>query len=147
MNVSGTRQSLPRSDILSGHGEAGLEVGRLGLEVGDEIRDKAAKLLSAYREDERGEEDKEAVTMEACVGILGDLLVYSDNISLKVRERVEEVEQQLEVADKQLRSTRAFLEEQAAEREMEREEWDRRLAQASQSRRSSKSLSRGNTTL
>ena len=91
MNVSGTRQSLPRSDILSGHGEAGLEVGRLGLEVGDEIRDKAAKLLSAYREDEMGEEDKEAVTMETCVGILGDLLVYSDNISLKVKERVEEV--------------------------------------------------------
>ena len=85
--------------------------------------------------------------MEACVGILGDLLVYSDNISLKVKERVEEVEQQLEVADKQLRSTRAFLEEQAAEREMEREEWDRRLAQASQSRRSSKSFSRGNTGL
>ena len=55
MNVSGTRQSLPRSDILSGHGEAGLEVSRLGLEVGDEIRDKAAKLLSVYREDERGE--------------------------------------------------------------------------------------------
>ena len=85
--------------------------------------------------------------MEACVGILGDLLMYSDNISLKVKERVEEVEQQLEVADKQLRSTRAFLEEQAAERDMEREEWDRRLAQASLSRRSSKSLSRGNTSL
>ncbi len=49
-------------DILSGHGEAGqLEVSSLGLEVGEEIRDKAAKLLSAYREDERGEEDREAV--------------------------------------------------------------------------------------
>merc|ERR1719445_1742057 len=41
MNVSGTRQSLPRSDILSGHGEAGLEVSSLGIEVGDEIREKA----------------------------------------------------------------------------------------------------------
>ena len=147
MNVSGTRQSLPRSDILSGHGEAGLEVSSIGLEVGEEIRDKAAKLLSAYREDERGEEDREAVSLESCVAILGDLLVYSDNISLKVRDRVEEVEQQLEVADKQLRSTRAFLEEQAVEREQEREEWDRRLALASLSRRSSKSLSRGNTGL
>ena len=61
--------------------------------------------------------------------------------------QLEEVEQQLEVADKQLRSTRAFLEEQAVEREQEREEWDRRLALASLSRRSSKSLSRGNTGL
>ena len=146
MNVSGTRQSLPRSDILSGHGEAGLEVSSLGIEVGEEIRDKAAKLLSAFREDERGElEDREAVSLESCVSVLGDLLVYSDNISLKVKERVEEVEQQLEVADKQLRSTRAFLEEQAVEREQEREEWDRRLALASQSRRSSKSLSRGDS--
>ena len=34
-----------------------------------------------------------------------------------------------QVADKQLRATRQFLEEQAAEREQEREEWDRRLAQ------------------
>ena len=48
--------------------------------------------------------------------------MYSNNISLKVKERGEEVEQQLEVADKQLRSTRAFLEEQALEREQERKE-------------------------
>ena len=33
--------------------------------------------------------------MEACVGILGDLLVYGDNIRLKGKEQLEEVEQQL----------------------------------------------------
>ena len=112
MNVSGTRLSLPRSDVLSGHGEAGLEVS--SLEVGEEVRDKAARLLSVYRENSEREDNREAVaiSLENCVSVLSDLLVYSDNMSLRVRERVEEVEQQLEVADKQLRSTRAFLEEQ-----------------------------------
>jgi hypothetical protein len=38
-----------------------------------------------------------------------------------------DLSQQLEAADKQLRATRQFLEEQAAEREAEREEWERRL--------------------
>ena len=33
----------------------------------------------------------------------------------------------MEAADKQLRATRQFLEEQALEREAEREEWERRL--------------------
>ena len=66
-----------------------MEVGCFSLEVSNEIRDKAAKLLSAYREDERGKVDEEAVTIEACVGIMGDLLVLSDNISLKIKERVE----------------------------------------------------------
>ena len=55
-----------------------------------------------------------------------------------------EVEQQLEVADKQLRSTRAFLEEQAAEREAEREEWDRKLAHAQTDRKLSR-VSRGSS--
>ena len=55
-----------------------------------------------------------------------------------------EVEQQLEVADKQLRSTRAFLEEQAAEREAEREEWDRRLAHAQSDRKLSR-VTRGSS--
>ena len=132
INVSGTRQSLPRSDILSVHGETGLEISSLGIEVSDEIREKAAKLFSAFREDERVElEDREAVILKSCVSVLSDLLVYSDNISLKVKERVEENEQKLEVVDKQLRST------QAMEREQGREEWDKRLALASQSRRSS----------
>ena len=40
------------------------------------------------------------------------------------------MEGQLEVADRNLRSTRAFLEEQAVEREQEREDWERRLALA-----------------
>ncbi len=44
--------------------------------------------------------------------------------------QVEDLTQQLDVADKQLRSTRQFLEEQAAERELEREEWEKKLDQA-----------------
>ena len=117
-----TRLSLPRSDVLSGQGEAGLEVS--GVEVGEEIRDKAARLITQFR----GEEDTGDVSVEEAVSVLSDLLIFTDNISSRVKDRVEEVEQQLEVADKQLRATRAFLEEQAAERDTEREEWDRRLA-------------------
>ena len=44
--------------------------------------------------------------------------------------QVEDLSAQLDVADKQLRSTRLFLEEQAAERELEREEWEKKLALA-----------------
>ena len=139
-SFNSNRQSLPRSDVLSGHGEAG-DVPSLGLEVGEEIRDKAARLLASYREDDGGHE----VSVEDVMSVMGDLLVFSDNVSLRVRERVEEVEQQLEVADKQLRSTRQFLEEQAVEREQEREEWDRKMMLATQSRRSSKTLSRGDS--
>ena len=47
--------------------------------------------------------------------------------------QVEDLTQQLDVADKQLRSTRLFLEEQAAERELEREEWEKKLDQAKNS--------------
>ena len=139
-SFNSNRQSLPRSDVLSGHGEAG-DVPSLGLEVGEEIRDKAARLLASYREDDGGHE----VSVEDVMSVMGDLLVFSDNVSLRVKERVEEVEQQLEVADKQLRSTRQFLEEQAVEREQEREEWDRKMMLATQSRRSSKTLSRGDS--
>ena len=44
------------------------------------------------------------------------------------RAQVDDLSSQLEVADKQLKSTRAFLEEQAGERETEREEWERKVA-------------------
>ena len=43
---------------------------------------------------------------------------------------MEDLTQQLDVADKQLRSTRQFLEEQAADREQEREEWEKKLTLA-----------------
>ena len=49
--------------------------------------------------------------------MLGELLLQADLVAAGAREAVEEVEGQLEVADKQLRNTRAFLEEQAVERE------------------------------
>ena len=43
------------------------------------------------------------------------------------KSQVEDLSQQLEAADKQLRSTRQFLEEQAQEREAEREDWEKKL--------------------
>ena len=58
------------------------------------------------------------------------LPLQADLVASGAREAVEEVEGQLEVADRNLRSTRAFLEEQAVEREQEREDWERRLALA-----------------
>ena len=48
----------------------------------------------------------------------------------QAKAKVEDLTAQLDVADKQLRSTRHFLEEQAAEREQEREECERKLALA-----------------
>ena len=51
-------------------------------------------------------------------------------MSNKAKVQIEDLTQQLDVADKQLRSTRQFLEEQATERELEREEWEKKLALA-----------------
>ena len=48
-------------------------------------------------------------------------------MSSQAKQDKTDLSQQLEAADKQLRATRQFLEEQALEREAEREEWERRL--------------------
>jgi len=93
------------------------------------VRERASRVLSNYREDEEG------VVVDELVSVLGELLVYSDNISAQAKDRVEDIEQQLDVADKQLKSTRAFLEEQALERDQEREEWERRLQELEKYRR------------
>ena len=121
----GGRLSLPRSEVISGLGEAG--EGQESLDIGEEVREKAQKLLAALGESEAGSVERDEV-----VRVLSELLVFTDSLTSKAREKVAEVEQQLEVADKQLRATRQFLEEQAAEREQEREEWDRRLVEARQ---------------
>ena len=48
-------------------------------------------------------------------------------MSQTARIQTRDLGQQLEAADKQLKATRQFLEEQAQEREAEREEWERRV--------------------
>ena len=119
----GGRLSLPRSDVISGLGEAG--AGQESQDIGEEIREKAQKLVAQLGDTEAGNIEREEV-----LRVLGELLFFTDSVTSKAKEKVTEVEQQLEVADKQLRATRQFLEEQAAEREQEREEWDRRLVEA-----------------
>ena len=102
---------------MSGIGEGGEGQGlAASLTTLAEARDRAAVLIPSL-----GEQPEVAAVM-------GELLMQADLVAAGAREAVEEVEGQLEVADKQLRSTRAFLEEQAAEREQEREEWENRLA-------------------
>ena len=54
--------------------------------------------------------------------------IYNVQVSKTAKVHVEDLSQQLDAADKQLRSTRQFLEEQAQEREAEREDWERKLA-------------------
>jgi len=123
LELSG-RVSLGRSDVISGCGEAG----GLAVDMG-EVRERANKMLSNYKEEGEG------IDGEEIVSVLGELLVYSDGVSAMSKERVEDVEQQLEVADKQLKATRAFLEDQAAEREQEREEWEKKLLQMEKSKK------------
>ena len=53
--------------------------------------------------------------------------IYHVKVSQTARIQTRDLGQQLEAADKQLKATRQFLEEQAQEREAEREEWERRV--------------------
>ena len=92
------------------------------------MREKAVKIVSTWQT------EGISVDPEYCVAVLSELLVYIDGISKEGRDAVEDVRGQLEVADKQLRATRAFLEEQASEREAEREEWERQRRLQSVSR-------------
>ena len=107
-----------RDEVMSGMGEGGEGEGlAASLTTLAETRERAAVLIPSL-----GSEQAEVAA------VMGELLLQADLVAVGAREAVEEVEGQLEVADKQLRSTRAFLEEQAAEREQEREEWEKRLS-------------------
>ncbi|KAF7399657.1 hypothetical protein HZH68_008249 [Vespula germanica] len=54
--------------------------------------------------------------------LIEELCTQSDKLMEDARKEKEDLQQQIEAADKQLRATRTFLEEQAAEREAERDE-------------------------
>ena len=71
--------------------------------------------------------------MSNCIRTFLNYKNYIFQMNNQAKIQVEDLTQQLDVADKQLRSTRLFLEEQAAERELEREEWEKKLDQAKNS--------------
>ncbi|XP_014603127.1 PREDICTED: golgin subfamily A member 4-like isoform X3 [Polistes canadensis] len=54
--------------------------------------------------------------------LIEELCIQSDKLMEDARKEKEDLQQQIEAADKQLKATRTFLEEQAAEREAERDE-------------------------
>ncbi|KAI4487627.1 hypothetical protein M0802_011983 [Mischocyttarus mexicanus] len=54
--------------------------------------------------------------------LIEELCIQSDKLMEDARKEKEDLQQQIEAADKQLKSTRTFLEEQAAEREAERDD-------------------------
>ena len=112
-----------RTDVVAGCGEAGQEAGQ---QVGEEVRERAAQLVAAWQEGGAGETTVEPVQL---ITTLEELLLYTDTAAGTAQHRLEDAQQQLEVADKQLRATRVFLDQQAVEREQEREDWERRLQQ------------------
>lgn len=109
--------------MVAGCGEAGQEAGQ---QVGEEVRERAAQLVTAWQEGGAGETTMEPVQL---ITTLEELLLYTDTAAGTAQHRLEDAQQQLEVADKQLRATRVFLDQQAVEREQEREDWERRLQQ------------------
>ncbi|KAF0298281.1 Pericentrin [Amphibalanus amphitrite] len=60
--------------------------------------------------------------------LLSELTAQSDQMVADCNREVEDVKEQMAAADKQLRSTRAFLDEVTAEREAERDEFGRETA-------------------
>lgn len=59
--------------------------------------------------------------------LIEELCTQSDKLMEDAKREKEDLQQQIEAADKQLRATRTFLEEQAAERESERDEAARQI--------------------
>ncbi|KAF6208423.1 hypothetical protein GE061_016879 [Apolygus lucorum] len=59
---------------------------------------------------------------------LEDILNEGDGVIDDLQIRCDDLEQQVDAADKQLRSTRQFLEEQAVEREGERDEYNQKVS-------------------
>ncbi|BES87649.1 Pericentrin [Nesidiocoris tenuis] len=79
------------------------------------LQNKAKKFLQLI---------KDALVLKS----LEDILREGDSAIDELQNRCEDLEQQVVLADKQLRSTRQFLEEQAIEREGERDEYSREIA-------------------
>ena len=86
------------------------------------MRERAAHLVAAWQEGGAGETTVEPVQL---ITTLEELLLYTDTAAGTAQHRLEDAQQQLEVADKQLCATRVFLDQQAVEREQEREDWER----------------------
>ncbi|KAL0122153.1 hypothetical protein PUN28_007126 [Cardiocondyla obscurior] len=97
--------------ITEGYGESDLSRGDIILQDFSQIQEKARHVLS------NGGGDASYLLQ-----LIEELCRQYDKLIDDARKEREDLQQQIEAADKQLRATRRFLDEQASEREMERDE-------------------------
>ncbi|XP_046405266.1 uncharacterized protein LOC124170532 isoform X2 [Ischnura elegans] len=90
--------------------------------------EKVRMILKEYQQQGGSSSASQTVLPGTLVAqLVEELCVEGDRLTEEARKEREDLQLQVEAADKQLRSTRAFLEEQAVEREQEREEYQREL--------------------
>ncbi|XP_018308232.1 A-kinase anchor protein 9 isoform X3 [Mycetomoellerius zeteki] len=97
--------------ITEGYGESDLSRGDIVLQDFSQIQEKARHVLSNGGGD-----------ISYLLQLIEELCRQNDKLIDDARKEREDLQQQIEAADKQLRATRRFLDEQASEREMERDE-------------------------
>ncbi|XP_018368606.1 PREDICTED: A-kinase anchor protein 9-like isoform X3 [Trachymyrmex cornetzi] len=97
--------------ITEGYGESDLSRGDIVLQDFSQVQEKARHVLSNGGGD-----------ISYLLQLIEELCRQNDKLIDDARKEREDLQQQIEAADKQLRATRRFLDEQASEREMERDE-------------------------
>ncbi|XP_011862266.1 PREDICTED: A-kinase anchor protein 9-like isoform X2 [Vollenhovia emeryi] len=97
--------------ITEGYGESDLSRGDMVLQDFSQVQEKARHVLSNGGGD-----------VSYLLQLIEELCRQNDKLIDDARKEREDLQQQVEAADKQLRATRRFLDEQASEREMERDE-------------------------
>jgi len=104
---------VKREDITEGSGE-GIQPGLTrGLHNMAQLQDKSCSVLS-----ERTVSDNKSPYLQ----LIEELCREGDRLLEEAWKERDDLQQHVEVADKQLRVTNLFLEEQAAEREQERDD-------------------------
>ncbi|XP_072759638.1 uncharacterized protein [Anoplolepis gracilipes] len=97
--------------ITEGYGESDLSGVDIALQDFSQVQEKAKHVLS------NGGGDTSYLLQ-----LIEELCRQNEKLMDDARREREDLQQQIEAADKQLRATRRFLDEQASEREMERDE-------------------------
>ncbi|XP_018057883.1 PREDICTED: A-kinase anchor protein 9-like isoform X2 [Atta colombica] len=97
--------------ITEGYGESDLSRDDIVLQDFSQVQEKARHVLSNGGGD-----------ISYLLQLIEELCRQNDKLIDDARKEREDLQQQIEAADKQLRATRRFLDEQASEREMERDE-------------------------
>ncbi|XP_033609685.1 A-kinase anchor protein 9 isoform X6 [Cryptotermes secundus] len=113
------RELGKREDVTEGFGESIEPCLVRRLHNMAQLQDKARSVLS-----ERAFGDHKSPHLK----LIEELCQEGDRLSEEARKERDDLQQQVEAADKQLRATRLFLEEQAAEREQERDDFLREIA-------------------